>query len=219
MDPYLEDESWSSFQTWMVVMIGRQLTSRCRPGHIALLNRRMVKDEIPIRPGGTPIPTSVPHSWVEIRRPRQRPLAIVIDVLTPTNQRKAGREEYLSRRNGLLEKPIHLVEIDLLRSGERAPVSGPLPRAPYFVCVSRYEDRSITEVWPIALSQPLPMIPIPLSPGDADAVLDLQLVMNTVYDDGAFGQIFDYREPPEVPLTPEQAAWVDEHLRAAGLRP
>ena len=31
--------------------------------------------------------------------------------------------------------------------------------------------------------------------------------------------MIDYSKPPNVPLSPEQAAWVNEHLRAAGLRP
>ena len=31
--------------------------------------------------------------------------------------------------------------------------------------------------------------------------------------------MIDYSKPPEVPARPEQAAWVDQHLRAAGLRP
>jgi hypothetical protein len=143
----------------------------------------------------------------------------VIEFITPTNKLGAGREEYLSRRKRFLKKLIHLVEIDLDRSGERVPMAAPLPKAPYFAFVSRCEEQPITQVWPIALSQQLPIIPIPLLPGDADAILDLQLAMNTAYDDGAFRSVIDYRISPEIPLTPQQAAWVDEHLRAAGLRP
>jgi hypothetical protein len=67
----------------------------------------------------------------------------------------------------------HLVEIDLLHVGQRVPMQQPLPPMPYFVFVSRSEKRPITNVWPIALSQPLPSVSIPLLPGDEDVSLDL----------------------------------------------
>jgi hypothetical protein len=114
---------------------------------------------------------------------------------------------------------VHLVEIDLDRLDERIPTAHPLPEASYFVYVTHHEGNTTTEVWPIALSEALPIIPIPLLPDDADAMLDLQAVMDTAFDDGAFVHAIDYRMCPEIPLNTEQAAWVDQHLRAAGLRP
>jgi hypothetical protein len=39
-----------------------------------------------------------------------------------------------------------------------------------------------------------------------------------VYDDSALRYFIDYSKAPEVALFPELAAWVDEYLRAAGLR-
>jgi hypothetical protein len=219
MDPYLEGEWSTSFQPMFVSEIGRQLNERLRPSFVALPNRRTVRGVFEDSTRGTTIPSSIPHFWVDVVRPRERRPVTVIEFLTPTNKRGAGRAEYLSRRDGFLRKSIRLVEIDLDRLGERVLVARSSPRAPYFVFVSRGGERSITEVWPIALSQPLPIIPIPLLPGDADAILDLQLVMNAAYDDRAFRRVLDYRGSPEIPLTPEQSAWVDQHLRAAGLRP
>ena len=72
---------------------------------------------------------------------------------------------------------------------------------------------------PFSLDQPLPTVPVPLLPGDADVFLDLQLALTTVYELSDYDLEIDYTKPPDVPLSPEQAAWVDEHLRAAGLRP
>ena len=38
------------------------------------------------------------------------------------------------------------------------------------------------------------------------------------YDNGGYGDLVDYRRPPPVSLTPEEAAWVDGLLRGQGLR-
>ena len=96
---------------------------------------------------------------------------------------------------------------------------GKLPPAPYFVFISRSECRLATDVWPIALDEPLPRLPVPLLAGDPDATLDLQPALAGVYDDDRLGSLIDYTKPPEGPLTAEQADWVDQHLRTAGLRP
>jgi hypothetical protein len=77
----------------------------------------------------------------------------------------------------------------------------------------------MANVWPIALDKPLPMIPVPLLPGDIDAKLDLQQALTNVYDECGLRFMIDYSKPPEVSLSPEQAAWTDEILRTAGLRP
>jgi hypothetical protein len=98
------------------------------------------------------------------------------------------------------------------------PMRGALPSVPYFVFLSRAGLRPLTEVWPITLDQPLPEIPVPLLPDDADAKLDLQRALTIVYDECELRYMIDYCKSPEVPLSPEQEAWVDERLRAAGLR-
>jgi hypothetical protein len=219
MDPYLEGEWSTSFQPMIVCEFAHQLNKRLLPRYVALPYRRMVRINVEHGPSGITIPTSIPHVWVKILKPKERQLVTAIEFLTPTNKGGAGREEYLSRRRRLLTAPIHIVEIDLLRSGERIPTAVPLPKAPYFVFVSRYKKRQTPEVWPIALSQQLPIIPIPLLASDSDVILDLQLAMNTAYDDGAFSRVIDYRTAPEVPLSPEQSAWAHEHLRTAGRRP
>jgi hypothetical protein len=68
------------------------------------------------------------------------------------------------------------------------------------------------------MEQPLPSVPVPLLPGDADATLDLQQALTTVYDIIGYDELIDYSQPPPGPLTPEQRAWVEERLRSAGRR-
>jgi hypothetical protein len=167
----------------------------------------------------TLIRTPVPHITVEIRDVAKRRLVTVIEVLSPTNKRGDGYREYRDKRERILRSPAHLMEIDLLRKGRRVPMQGTLPSVPYFVFICRREQRLATDVWPITLDQPLPEVPVPLLPGDDDAKLDLQQALTNVYDESALRYMIDYSKPPEIPLTPEQAAWVDERLRAAGPRP
>lgn len=90
--------------------------------------------------------------------------------------------------------------------------------AEYFIFLSRAEDRPITAVWPLELLDRLPVIPIPLLPGDADAALDLQGVFTATYDLLGYDLAIDYARPIEPPLRPSAAAQADSLLRQAGLR-
>jgi glycosyltransferase involved in cell wall biosynthesis len=163
--------------------------------------------DLPLRMA-TVMPEPVPHVSVEIREAKGRELVTAIEILSPTNKTGKGRAKYLSKREKLLLTPVHLIEIDLVRSGQRVPMREPLPSAPYFVFVSRAETRPVVEVWPVALADALPSIPVPLLRGDADIFLDLQAVVTAVYDDFRFGSVIDYSELPDVPFTGEAAEWV-----------
>jgi Protein of unknown function (DUF4058) len=162
----------------------------------------------------TVMPESVPHVSVEIRDTAQRQLVAAIEVLSPTNKRGEGREEYLARRRHILLSTAHLIEIDLLRAGSRVPMRQPLPSLPYFVFVGRFEQRPLVDVYPIPLDEPLPTIQIPLLAGDAECPLDLQHAFTTVYDALRYDLVVDYDRPPNIAVPPESAAWVQECLRA-----
>jgi hypothetical protein len=166
----------------------------------------------------TIIPAPVPHVTVEIRDTANRQLVTAIEVLSPTNKRGDGREEYLAKRRRMLLSTAHLLEIDLLRQGQRVPMQSPLPRAPYFVFLSRVEKRPITEIWPIGLTEPLPVVPAPLLPDDKDEALDLQQAFTTTYDLLGYDLALDYAQPPEIPLPQEDSTWAEALLRTAGLR-
>jgi hypothetical protein len=94
----------------------------------------------------------------------------------------------------------------------------PYPPAAHYVLLNRARKRSVTEVWPIALAEPLPRVPVPLLRGDADVPLDLQKAFTDVYEAGSFDLAVDYRKPPDVELPEDEAAWLDAFLRGKGLR-
>jgi hypothetical protein len=150
-----------------------------------------------------------------------RDVVTVIEILSPTNKIRGsrGRAEYESKRRDVTRSGSHLVEIDLLRRGDRVFVPRDLPRHDYSVYLSRRTDHARAGwVWPILLRQHLPVVPIPLRDGDADAKLNLQAAVTDVYDRANYDLEIDYATAPEIPLSPDAAAWADELLRSKRLR-
>jgi hypothetical protein len=152
----------------------------------------------------TVMPTPVTHRSVEIRDVANRQLVCAIEVLSPANKRGRGRRKYWLKRGRILQSSAHLIEIDLLRLGHRVPMKEVLPEHPYFVFVSRAQKRPNVDVWPIALADRLPQVPVPLLAGDADVLLDLQSAVNAVYDGVGYDLILDYTKPPPVKLSAEE---------------
>jgi uncharacterized protein DUF4058 len=158
---------------------------------------------------------------VEIRKTGTMELVTAIEILSPVNKRPShdAYTEYLHKRRELLRSSVHLLEIDLLRGGERPPVQGNIPVAPYYVTLSRVEERPAVEVWPIQLWDPLPRLSVPLRQPDADTQIDLAVAVATIYEQGGYASLIDYHRPPPTPkLTKEQGIWLDEHLRTQGVR-
>jgi hypothetical protein len=158
---------------------------------------------------------------VEIRETGTLELVTAIEILSPVNKRPGheAHRAYQRKRRELLRSQAHLLEIDLLRGGERPPLETPVPLAPYYVTVSRVEQRPTVAVWPIQLQEMLPVLPVPLLEPDPDAPLELGAALATVYEEGAYQALIDYRRPPPPPkLSEREAVWLDEHLRAQGIR-
>lgn len=183
-----------------------RLALHLRPRYLALPVERVVCEEV-----------TVPHVSIEIRDVVQRRLVTAIEILSPTNKRGEGRAEYLAKRRRLLLSSAHLMEIDLLRGGERVPMQQPLPTAHYFVLLSRAENRPLVDVWSLTLHDRLPTVPIPLLAGDADVPLDVQAAFDAACDLLGRDLLINYRQPPEQPLSDEDAAWVETLLRAKGV--
>ncbi len=184
-------------------------------------------------PGSAPSPVALAPAPVESRVPVRLPLKLFtvevraagehrlvtsIEILSPVNKRRGHEafEAYRRKREALLGSEVHLMEIDLLRGGERPPLVDPVPPAPYYVTLSRAERRPVVAVWPIQLRDPLPLLPVPLLQPDPDVPLDLGAAVAAVYERGAYDVRLDYRQPPPPPeLSPEEQASVNTLLQAA----
>jgi len=110
----------------------------------------------------------------------------------------------------LLNGPVHLVEIDLLRGGPPLPAAD-RPDCAYSVLVSRAERRLIADFWPIALRERLPVIPVPVRSPDPDAQLDLQATLNRIYDDAGYAY-YIYEGTPSPRLKAEDMEWARPFL-------
>jgi Protein of unknown function (DUF4058) len=156
------------------------------------------------------VPMDIPTRLVSIyiRQRETARLVAVIELLSPVNKRRGrGREEYLEKRRTFLTSPVHLIEIDLLRSYPRMPFDDPLPPAHYLVMVCKAGERPRSSVWPIHVRQPLPTIPIPLLAPDPPVPLDLGQALRTAYERARYDLRVDYRTPPAPPLSPADASW------------
>ena len=148
-----------------------------------------------------------------------------IELLSLANKAKGsrGRQLYLSKQREILDRDVHLIEIDLLaatesplrrfRGGDAVAQAGSFD---YHVSVTRFDRRGTFFVYPIHLGQSLPSIAIPLIPGDPDVTLDLQAAFDHAYVAGPFGREVRYDSDPIIPpLRPDQAEWVAATLEAA----
>ena len=168
----------------------------------------------------TLIEDEIHEARLEVIDTNQQTVVTVIELLSPTNKiaGSRGRASYEQKRREVMTSTCHFVEIDLLREGDHLHTRELLPPAEYYVHVSRKDRRPKGYVWPIRLSQRLPVIGIPLKESDGDAELDLQGVLATAYERAAYDLQIDYHSEPRPCLSPEYADWANALLVSQGLR-
>lgn len=213
--------------TYELVEIGK--THRVHPDISVWQTQRTPKPHtetavlIPPAPNVSTVKLEVPFrlASVEVRRTGTLELVTAIEILSPVNKQPSHDTygEYKRKRRELLRSATHLMEIDLLRGGQRPPLEEPVPQAPYYVTLSRGDRRPVVEVWPIMLQERLPMLPIPLLEPDPDVPLDLAAIVADVYERGGYATLIDYHRPPPPPkLAEADLIWVDDLLREQEIR-
>lgn len=156
------------------------------------------------------------ETYIEILHRPERSLVAVLELLSPSNKEEPGRVVYLAKRSALLRHDIHTVELDLLLKGQRIPLDGAYPAGDYHMLVSRGNRRPDCHVYSWTLRQPLPTLPIPLRPPDADVFIDLAAVFAITYQKGRYARALDYGRPPAVPLREDDRQWAADRARSAG---
>lgn len=216
MNPYLErDTEWESFRVCFVSNALGHIAAQVLPRYIVQIESRLYVHELTdeARARGDNVDREKIRHLV-VRELDGRNLVTVIELLSPTNKRAGPhRAQYLTSRGERLHSHAHFVELDLLRAGPRMPLAE-LPAGDYCALVSRAEGRPRVEVWSWNLRDPMPLIPIPLNEGDADATLDIKAVVDQVYDGGRYAK-YIYTGPPEPRLAPDDAAWAAPFLPSA----
>jgi hypothetical protein len=146
----------------------------------------------------------------------------VIEVLSPSNKTagEQGRDLYLRKQRERLQSKTHLLEIDLLRAGlhttsvPRSRMDRKVAYLDYHACLHRFDNVEDFFVYPFCLPQRLPIVAVPLLPGDGDVKLDLQAVFNKTYEAGPYSREIDYlRDAIEPPLARDNCAFATECLK------
>lgn len=226
MDPWLEAEDlWPEFQRALAAEIRAMLNCSLPPSYYAFLGHRFQSALTESEP--------LKHRFVEIRdSKRSHKLVTLIEFASPSNKRPGGdRKAYERKQQEVLESDASLVEIDLLRGGDRVIANAYAldaideidPPPHYLVAVSRVWSRAVRgayQFFPIRLQDPLPVIPVPLREAEEEVPLDLQYVFNQAYDSGPYARgAVDYSGQPEPSLRDDDSAWARQILRERQVTP
>ncbi|MEO0397740.1 MAG: DUF4058 family protein [Cyanobacteria bacterium P01_A01_bin.137] len=171
-------------------------------------------------PTSKPIEVTVPlsetltESYLEIRAVETGEVITAIEVLSPKNkQAGVGRLRYESKRATVLASPTHFVEIDLLRQGEPMTTLGDSVQSNYRILVSRSYTRPKADLYAFNLPEPIPTVPIPLGIDDDEPLLNLQQLVDDIYDRGGYALRVNYQEPPVPKLSELETRWLETRLR------
>lgn len=201
MNPWLEQEGhWQDFHTKFLVAIRERLVPQVGPCYYGILQYHIYR----------PAPDLERVPFLEVRHAALGELVTVVEMLSPSNKQGENRRDYLTKRDQLPASRTHLVEVDLLRGGEPMP-DADRPDCDYSVMVSRAENRPRAGFWPVMLREPLPVVPIPLRAVDGEVRVDLQEVLQHVYDASGY-ENFIYRGSPSPPLSAEDMEWARQLL-------
>ncbi len=176
-------------------------------------------------PTQKPLPVQVPmmmefrEAYLEVREMATGEVVTAIEVLSPANKGKGkGREIYEEKRSRIFGSRTHLVEIDLLRGGEPMPVLENDVEAHYRILVSRGDRRPYADLYLFNLPDAIPTFPLPLRSGDTEPIVDLNLLLNHLYDRAGYDFVIDYGSEPVPALAESDAAWADALFKEQGIQ-
>lgn len=159
---------------------------------------------------------------IEIYDARQNQLITSVEIISPYNKREPGLSKYREKQRRLRQAGVHLLEIDLIRRGQRPVKMGTavtdheIFATDYLITLMR-GGVSQLEAWPVNVQGRLPVVAVPLRPPDHDVPLDLAAVLTTIYDEAGYDLSIDYSQAPPPPEfdTPTQA-WMRQQIQKAG---
>lgn len=158
------------------------------------------------------------EGYLEIREVSTSKVVTAIELISPKNKQAGkGREAYEKKRQQILASSTHLVEIDLIRSGRPMRILEDV-KSDYRILISRGNRRPRAYLYAFSVRDPIPSFPLPLQSGDREPLVQLQNLLNEIYDQAGFDIALDYNLDPVPKLKPEDASWADELLRSHSLR-
>lgn len=236
MNPYLENPAlWAEVHFGLIGVLARSLNALITPKYRAAVEKRVYSDALLVGipdvsvvqrrgelvPAKTstetlsePIRVTVPQTeevqerYLEIREVGTGRVVTVLEVLSPKNKRIGeGKTKYDAKRQSVLSSTANLVEIDLLRTGEPTLVMGGVS-SDYRILVSQAAQRPAAELYPFNLRDEIPRFLLPLQQQDEEPILDLNQMLDQVYEDAALGLAIDYTQQPTPPVSEDNFAWI-----------
>jgi len=166
-----------------------------------------------------PLPDHVRETYLQVRATDTDKVITVLEILSPANKRPGeGRDLYERKRLILLGTLTHLVEIDLLRTGEPMTMWGNGRQTHYRILISYSERRPMADLLAFSVRQPIPTFRLPLKRAEEEPVVDVGHLLHELYDRAGYDLRVDYRAEPVPSLEGDDATWADALLRQAGLR-
>lgn len=164
-------------------------------------------------------PYEFKQHFLEIREARSGGKVItVIEFVSPFNKRPGdGLNKYQQKQQECREAGVNLVEIDLTRSGNRAlimPIENfqTIRTCTYLAAVTRASRPNRIHFHLLPIQKRLGGVPIPLRPHDQEIILDLQALMDQVYQNGRYGSDINYTEALTPELSTEDSIWMQSLL-------
>ncbi|MEZ4864065.1 MAG: DUF4058 family protein [Caldilineaceae bacterium] len=142
----------------------------------------------------------------------------ILEILSPWNEgSREGRAQYARKREEVINSFTNLVEIDLLRAGQRF-VQTRNENYHYNILVSPAPMRPRAHFYPFTVRPPIPAFRLPLQEDDEWPVLDLNRLLHDLYERAGYDLRINYRAEPVPPFTEEDASWLDDLLHQANRR-
>jgi Protein of unknown function (DUF4058) len=164
------------------------------------------------RPQQVRLPTrvEVKERYLEVRELGTDAVITAIELLSFTNKRTGkGRAAYEEKRQQILDSASHFIELDLLRSEPPITISENNFNWDYRILVSRSEQRPIADLYGFMLPEPIPIFPLPLKSEDKEVAINLQSILDGVYERAGYRFRIDYRQPVPPPvLSQADREWV-----------
>lgn len=140
-----------------------------------------------------PMPIEMRESYLQIKEIATGEVLTAVELLSPTNKRPGtGHNAYEEKRREVLSSRTHLIEIDLLHSGEPMALAAGQLKSHYRILVSRSDQQPQADLYAFNLPDEIPQFPLPLKAEDIEPVIDLGNLLNQVYDRAGYEVVIDY---------------------------
>jgi hypothetical protein len=165
-----------------------------------------------------PMVEEVRETYLEVREVATKRVITTLEILSPSNKKGQGRQQYEDKRQRVFTSQTHLVEIDLLREGTPLPVLGTTAQSHYRILVSRANQRPIADLYLFNLQDTIPIFSLPLQPDDQEPAVDLKPLLEDVYSRAGYDYFIDYSVDPTPELSATDQTWLDQVLKQNGAR-